>query len=249
MARFAETCIQLSHSQHPPLESISRFAFQPRGSDLTVACLPGHAPGHAGAPGKLAAEIADEAYFQYVRALQKEEDAELTIHVPPAVDGQALEAVPSATTENGTTANGHAADGELGEGAMAEDGHGMANGALPAGAVNGSDAALMPPPPTPGSGAHAAGGGPRSASGSRTVLVRVEYDVRDPVSGVRFLGDFAMSDSQARFCDALWPRALHARATYSMNCKHFHWRRTRQAFLQRWLAHSHQLLIASCFLS
>ncbi len=165
------------------------------------------APGRGDSPDKLAAAIADEAYFQYERALQKEEEPELTVHLPPALDGPQLDTIANGGTVNGAVANGHATEGDPRQAASLKSEHGAAYGAPAAGATHGSDAAaaaaLMPPPPTPSSAGQPAGGSV-AASGSRTVLVRVEYDVRDPVSGVRFFGEYAVSDSQARFCKTRW---------------------------------------------
>ena len=166
---------------------------------MTAAAL----PGRGDSPGKLAAAIADEAYFQYERALQKEEEPELTIHLPPAPDGPRLDTITTGGTANGALANGHATEGDRRQTSSVKSEYGATSGALAAGATIGSDAAmaaaLMPPPPTPFSASQPAGGsGP--APDSRTVLVRVEYDVREPVSGVRFFGEYAVSDSQARSC-------------------------------------------------
>ena len=140
--------------------------------------------GRGGTPAELAAAVADEAYFQYERALQKEEEPELTITLP-LVDG----------ATGGATANG------VGPARTAFAA--LANGGPLGSDANGHDdavaAALMPPPPTPGAGSQAAaGGGMGSASGSRTVTVRVEYDVREPAGGVRFHGGYAVSDNQVR---------------------------------------------------
>ena len=144
-------------------------------------------PGRGGTPAELAAAVADEAYFQYERALQKEEEPELTITLPSASDStRLLEA-----GANGA-ANGHdAGPAKSAFGALAN------GGPLPSEANGHDDAAaatLMPPPPTPGAGNQGSGAG-----SARTVTVRIEYDVRDPAGGMRFHGGYAMSDNQARF--------------------------------------------------
>ena len=60
----------------------------------------------------------------------------------------------------------------------------------------------MPPPRTPGAGGQAPGAGTGSAAGSRTVTVRIEYDVCEPAGGMRFYGGYACSDNQARALDS-----------------------------------------------
>jgi len=149
--------------------------------------------GRGGTATELATAVADEAYFLYERALQKEEEPELTITLPPAAGSAQL---PDAA------ANGDGGSGDRRDGPARTAFAALASGGPLASDANGREdaaaAALMPPPPTPGAGGQAAAAGVGSASGSRTVTVRIEYDVREPAGGMRFHGGYACSDNQAR---------------------------------------------------
>lgn len=146
-------------------------------------------------PEAAAKAVAADAFFRYEHALQKECEPELTIQLPaPASDP--LEVTPITLSEP----NLEGAPPPPANGVISVHGpHTRGNEDVKGDGVANSDsnaARLMPPPPPPPQvGGHKGGAG---VEGRRVILVRVEYQVVKPASGIRFRGDYAVTDNEVR---------------------------------------------------
>ncbi len=133
-----------------------------------------------------AATVADHAFFQYERTLQRESNPELIITLPPALSTPAL---PPAGTPPPAPAGNTAADGaELPNDAISQQGGDKGN------------------VEEKGNGALA---GHEAGDGLRTVVLRVEYELKDPGSGLLFWGAYAHTNNQVCLlplcCNSLEP--------------------------------------------
>ncbi|CAL8462796.1 g2329 [Coccomyxa elongata] len=147
--------------------------------------------GNYASPEDATATVADHAFFQYERTLQRECNPELIINLPPpptspaqltdvALTGLSLsDPATSAATEDAAgdragQQNGVAGQGSGQKGAGVKDGNGGA-----------------------------AGGG--NDEGVRTLLLRVEYELEQPDSGIHFWGAYAHTNNQVRRARAWFP--------------------------------------------
>ena len=196
--------------------------------------------------------MADHAFFQYERTLQREATPELCIHLPPRMRPAAAEALVNSASDSAGARHSQQANGDV---AMAEAGQAGQNGGAPAPAsgpdaktsameldaghalqqqgapdngsvqLQGSAAVSATGAPRNGAAGQHAGGntagtaGSASANGAgaqhgpappaavgegteeagtRTVLLRIEYELAQPTAGLLFWGAYAQTDMQVR---------------------------------------------------
>ena len=118
-----------------------------------------------------AATVADHAFFQYERTLQRESNPELIITLPPA---QSTPALPPAGTPPPAPAGNAVADGaEQPNDGISQQGGDKGN-------------------------VEEKGNGHETGDGLRTVVLLVEYELKDPGSGLLFWGAYAHTNNQVR---------------------------------------------------
>ena len=123
--------------------------------------------GNYASPEDAAATVADHAFFQYERTLQRESNPELIITLPPVQNTPAQPAAAAGDATGDGAAQPICADVQQ----IADKGGGEEKG-----------------------GGELAGQG--AEGGLRTLLLRVEYELREPGSGLLFWGAFAHTNNQ-----------------------------------------------------
>ena len=140
--------------------------------------------GNYASPEDATATVADHAFFQYERTLQRESNPELIINLPP------LPTSPAQLTDVALTgpslsdpATSAAAEDAAGDRAGQQNSvAGQGSGQKGAGVKDGNGGA--------------AGGG--NDEGVRTLLLRMEYELEQPDSGIHFCGAYAHTNNQVQ---------------------------------------------------
>ena len=210
-----------------------------------MSCGP---PGHYGSPEDAAATVADHAFFQYERTLQREANPELCIYLPAPDQAQEQEGTPPPTGTTPAPAGGQGRERSSGAASGPAGGGGSSKGEVQAVGLDGPSGVasmeLDEPSALPGSvlqtggtqasgsageqqdgnvaarhdkaGAARAGKGSSKGSGAvqngsgvsgpavsapaeggmRTVLIRIDYSLERPTSGLTFWGAYAHTDNQ-----------------------------------------------------
>lgn len=163
-----------------PLIRVMYFALSFPSSlpDLLSLCM----TGDYASPVDATATVADHAFFQYERTLQRESNPELIINLPPLPPAQPTDVALAGLSLSGPEAKAAAED-------AAGDRAGQQSGMAGQGSAQ------------KGAGVKDENGGAAGEGkdeGLRTLLLRVEYALEEPDSGIHFWGAYAHTNNEVR---------------------------------------------------